>query len=120
MIIGLVTGCFDRFHEGHKFFLAAARAKCALLVVAVNDDSSVRTLKGCPRPYDYLLTRMGNVRYCLNKGDAVIPFNGDNEKLTACIKPDILIRGWDQSVLPSSVPIVRISQLPGFSTTLQT
>ena len=117
MKIGLVTGCFDRFHEGHRYFLEQAGMRCGYLIVAVNTDASVRALKGLSRPYDYLMTRIEKVER-QTWVDAVIPFNGDNDKLTACIKPDLLIRGWDQSVLPSTVPIVRISQLPGYSTTL--
>ena len=98
-------------------FLYEAGKLCQYLIVAVNTDASVRALKGADRPHDVLLTRIERVEANIWV-DAVIPFNGDNEKLTECIRPDVLIRGWDQSVLPSTVPIVRISQLPGFSTTL--
>jgi D-beta-D-heptose 7-phosphate kinase/D-beta-D-heptose 1-phosphate adenosyltransferase len=117
MKIGLATGCFDRFHKGHWHFLCEAGRLCQYLIVAVNTDASVRALKGADRPHDVLLTRIERVEANIWV-DAVIPFNGDNEKLAECIRPDVLIRGWDQSVLPSTVPIVRISQLPGFSTTL--
>ena len=44
------NGCFDLLHPGHVRYLAAARARGDLLVVGLNDDASVRRLKGPGRP----------------------------------------------------------------------
>src|SRR5262249_57555684 len=44
------NGCFDLLHSGHVRYLAAARALGDVLVVGVNDDASVRRLKGPGRP----------------------------------------------------------------------
>jgi rfaE bifunctional protein nucleotidyltransferase chain/domain len=44
------NGCFDILHVGHKRYLEAARQQGDILVVAVNSDASVRTLKGPGRP----------------------------------------------------------------------
>src|SRR5262245_56547439 len=44
------NGCFDLLHVGHVRYLAEARAAGDLLVVAINDDGSVRRLKGPTRP----------------------------------------------------------------------
>lgn len=46
----LANGCFDILHVGHVRYLEAARALGDCLVVAVNDDASVRKLKGPGRP----------------------------------------------------------------------
>jgi len=46
----ITSGCFDVLHSGHKAYLPAARACGDALVVALNDDASVRELKGEGRP----------------------------------------------------------------------
>lgn len=119
MRIGFCTGCFDTFHDGHRHFLWGALAHCSKLIVAVNDDASVKTLKGEDRPVEPLWMRMSNVRREIGLYDAVVPFNGQHLQLAAVINPDVIIRGWDQdSENSGTIPVVRISQLPGFSTTL--
>jgi cytidyltransferase-like protein len=119
--VGLVTGCFDFFHEGHRFFINVAKTKCGILVVAVNDDESVRRLKGPDRPVVHELSRVSDVRLHLDRTDSVILFDGDHLKLIDTLKPDVIIRGYDQdNENAGTIPIIRISQLPGFSTTLLT
>lgn len=44
------NGCFDLLHLGHATYLEAARAEGDLLLVGVNSDASVRSLKGPTRP----------------------------------------------------------------------
>src|SRR5512136_1916045 len=46
----LANGCFDLLHVGHIRYLRAARACGDLLIVGINSDNSVRTLKGAGRP----------------------------------------------------------------------
>src|ERR671915_165218 len=48
--IAFANGCFDLLHVGHVRYLEAAAAEADVLVVAVNDDESVRALKGEGRP----------------------------------------------------------------------
>jgi rfaE bifunctional protein nucleotidyltransferase chain/domain len=48
--IVLANGCFDLIHVGHIRYLKEAKAQGDILVVALNSDSSVRTLKGEGRP----------------------------------------------------------------------
>jgi len=48
--IAFANGCFDLLHVGHTRYLEAAAREADLLVVAINDDESVRTLKGTGRP----------------------------------------------------------------------
>jgi rfaE bifunctional protein nucleotidyltransferase chain/domain len=48
--IALADGCFDLLHVGHVRYLEAAAQEADVLVVAINDDESVRRLKGEGRP----------------------------------------------------------------------
>ena len=48
--IAFANGCFDVLHVGHVRYLADAKAQADRLVVAINDDDSVRGLKGIGRP----------------------------------------------------------------------
>ena len=48
--IAFANGCFDLLHVGHTRYLEAAAREADLLVVAINDDESVRRLKGRGRP----------------------------------------------------------------------
>jgi D-beta-D-heptose 7-phosphate kinase / D-beta-D-heptose 1-phosphate adenosyltransferase len=43
--VGLTNGCFDLLHPGHVELLKRSRAACDRLLVALNDDASVRRLK---------------------------------------------------------------------------
>ena len=48
--LALANGCFDLLHVGHVRYLEGAAAEADRLIVAVNDDESVRSLKGSGRP----------------------------------------------------------------------
>ena len=48
--VALANGCFDLLHVGHVRYLEAAAQQADVLVVAINDDASVRGLKGEGRP----------------------------------------------------------------------
>ena len=56
--IVMTNGCFDMLHAGHTSYLAQAKALGNRLLVAVNDDASVRRLKGENRPINPLDARM--------------------------------------------------------------
>lgn len=123
MKIGLCTGCFDKFHDGHRYFLEQAAKHCDYLVVAVNDDISVCELKGKDRPNDPWDLRMLNVANCVLALDAspavsIIPFSGHGWDLVKALLPDVIIRGWDQTPGENflSIPIVRIAKGPNVST----
>ncbi len=111
--VGLATGCFDGLHKGHRYFLEACRTQCDWLIVAVNTDDWCRLYKGIGRPINRLRTRLAQVSYL---ADAAIPFNGKDEALAWSINPDVVFRGWDQSVTPSVFPIIRIARGPDVST----
>jgi len=92
------NGVFDILHRGHVTYLEQARALGAALVVAVNDDASVRRLgKGAERPLNAQADRMA-VLAALACVDLVVPFDADTprELIVACA-PDVLVKGGDYS-----------------------
>jgi D-beta-D-heptose 7-phosphate kinase/D-beta-D-heptose 1-phosphate adenosyltransferase len=93
--IVMTNGCFDILHEGHVSYLQQARKLGDRLIVAVNDDASVRRLKGSGRPVNSLVQRMV-VLAGLASVDWVVPFSEDTpERLICEVKPDLLVKGGD-------------------------
>lgn len=91
----MTNGCFDLLHAGHVAYLAAARALGDRLVVAVNDDASVRRLKGDGRPVTPLGQRL-TVLAGLAAVDWVVPFSEDTPaELIGEVLPDVLVKGGD-------------------------
>lgn len=94
-VIVMTNGCFDLLHAGHVQYLAKAKALGNRLIVAVNDDPSVRRLKGQGRPVNPLQRRMA-VLAALEAVDWVVPFTEDTpERLIQLVAPDILVKGGD-------------------------
>ena len=95
LVIGFTNGCFDLLHAGHVTYLAWARARCDRLVVGLNDDGSVRRLKGEGRPINDAGSRR-RVLEALRSVDLVIPFAEDTpEALIRRVAPDVLVKGAD-------------------------
>lgn len=93
--IVMTNGCFDILHAGHVSYLANARKLGDRLIVAVNDDQSVKQLKGQSRPINPLEQRM-IVLGALDAVDWVISFNEETpQRLISHILPDILVKGGD-------------------------
>jgi rfaE bifunctional protein, domain I/rfaE bifunctional protein, domain II len=93
--IVMTNGCFDLLHAGHVAYLAQAQRLGDRLVVAVNDDASVRRLKGPPRPVNTVYNRMA-VLAALSAVDWVVPFAEDTpERLIRLVRPNILVKGGD-------------------------
>ena len=89
------NGCFDILHAGHVTYLQLAKQLGDYLIVAVNDDASVRAIKGNSRPINHLEHRM-TVLAGLGVVDWVVPFSDDTpERLLRLIKPDLLVKGGD-------------------------
>src|SRR5579864_4069803 len=74
--VGFTNGCFDILHPGHVALLAAAKAQCDRLIVALNSDASTRRLKGTDRPVNSLPNRAAVVA-ALESVDAVASFDED-------------------------------------------
>ncbi len=89
------NGCFDLLHPGHVEYLHAARGLGDLLVVGLNDDDSVRRLKGPGRPVLALGDR-AFVLAGLAAVDVVTPFHEDTPRaLIAALLPNVLVKGGD-------------------------
>jgi D-beta-D-heptose 7-phosphate kinase/D-beta-D-heptose 1-phosphate adenosyltransferase len=91
----MTNGCFDVLHAGHVAYLEEAKSLGDRLIVAVNDDDSVRRLKGESRPINALEDRL-LVLAGLAAVDWVVPFSEDTPAaLIAKILPDVLVKGGD-------------------------
>ena len=96
------NGCFDLLHVGHVRYLKGAKALGDILVVALNDDSSVLALgkrKTVVTPADERAEIMAAVRYV----DYVTTFSEPTvENILTLLKPDIHAKGTDYT--PETVP----------------
>ena len=93
--ITLANGCFDVLHVGHVRYLHAAKELGGKLIVAVNSDDSVRTLKGNGRPHIPENERT-EILAALADVDAVVVFSEpDVRTLIREIHPDIQAKGTD-------------------------
>ena len=98
----LANGCFDLLHVGHIRYLHAAKQLGGRLVVAINSDESVRSLKGDGRPLMPAGER-AEILAALSDVDAVVIFpEGDVRSLIREICPDIQAKGTDYTA--DSVP----------------
>ena len=96
--IVFTNGCFDILHAGHIAYLEAAAKLGDRLIIGVNDDASVKRLKGETRPINVLASRLFLLG-SLNCVDAVISFSEDTPlALINLLKPDILVKGGDYKV----------------------
>jgi len=94
----MTNGCFDILHAGHVHYLTQARQLGDHLLVALNDDDSIRRLKGEGRPINPLAHRLA-VLQALKCVDWVIPFAEDTPESLIChILPDILVKGSDYQI----------------------
>lgn len=93
--IVFTNGCFDIIHPGHIDLLERARALGTKLIVGINSDTSVRKIKGEPRPYFKQQDRaaiLSGLRFV----DEVRIFDESTpENLIKQIKPDVLVKGGD-------------------------
>lgn len=93
--IVFTNGCFDILHPGHVSYLNRARALGDILIIGVNSDSSVSSLKGPTRPINPLLDRI-QVLAGLSAVDYLISFDEATPiNLLQVIRPDIYVKGGD-------------------------
>jgi rfaE bifunctional protein nucleotidyltransferase chain/domain len=100
--VAFANGCFDVLHVGHARYLEGARREADRLIVAVNDDESVRALKGSGRPVmpaterAELVAAFGVVDYVVIFPDRTV------ERLLRWMRPDVHCKGTDYT--PDTVP----------------
>ncbi len=119
------NGCFDIVHVGHVDYLEKARHLGDRLIVGLNTDDSVRTLKGKDRPINDEISR-ARVLAALTFVDAVVLFSEDTPyELIKELTPDILVKGSDylaenivgaDIVIKNGGKVETIEFVSGFST----
>jgi rfaE bifunctional protein nucleotidyltransferase chain/domain len=96
--IAFANGCFDLLHVGHVRYLESASREADLLVVAINDDDSVRQLKGPGRPILSADDRAELVA-ALRCVDYVVIFSEPTVgPLLEAVRPDVHCKGTDYTV----------------------
>jgi D-glycero-beta-D-manno-heptose 1-phosphate adenylyltransferase len=94
----VTNGCFDLLHLGHVTYLQTARNLGDALLVGVNDDNSVRGLKGAGRPLNTEADRAG-VLAALQSVDAVCIFSEVTAAdFLSAAEPDIYVKGGDYTL----------------------
>ena len=89
------NGCFDILHAGHVDYLQMARQLGNGLLVGLNNDESVRKLKGDSRPIVDEKAR-AMVLAALEAVDAVVLFKEETPgRLIDQVQPDVLVKGGD-------------------------
>ncbi len=96
--VAFANGCFDLLHVGHVRYLEAAAAEADRLVVAINDDESVRRLKGENRPI-LAAEHRAELVAALRCVDYVVVFSEPTVgPLLEALEPDVHCKGTDYSV----------------------
>jgi D-glycero-beta-D-manno-heptose 1-phosphate adenylyltransferase len=100
--IAFANGCFDLLHVGHVRYLQGASLEADRLIVAVNDDRSVASLKGTGRPILPAADRAELVAALRGVHYVVVFADADVGRLLRLILPDVHCKGTDYTV--DSVP----------------
>ena len=97
-LVVATSGCFDILHAGHVAMLGQARTLGDCLIVCLNDDDSVRRLKGDDRPIVSAQDR-ASVLAALAVVDAVVIFGEDRpDRALREIRPDVYVKGGDYRI----------------------
>ncbi|MEJ8757606.1 D-glycero-beta-D-manno-heptose 1-phosphate adenylyltransferase [Pontibacter sp. H259] len=124
--IVFTNGCFDLLHLGHVDYLEKARQLGDKLVLGLNTDRSISSIKGPNRPLQDEMSR-ARVMASLLFVDAVVLFDNDTPlELIKAIQPDILVKGDDyavaqivghEEVLKAGGEVKTVPLVTGYSTT---
>ncbi len=114
--IVFTNGCFDILHVGHVRYLKEAKALGDILILGLNSDCSVKSLKGSNRPINNESDR-AEVLSALKSIDYVVIFDEKTaENIVGEIKPDIYAKGGDYSI--DTLPEAKIVAEHGGKTVL--
>ncbi len=115
--VAFANGHFDLLHVGHLRYLSDARREGDVLVVGLNDDASVASLKGAGRPVVPAAER-AELLAALRPVDYVVVFAGDTPApLLADLRPDVHCKGTDYGS-PENVPEYEVVRSYGGRTAL--
>lgn len=110
------NGCFDIIHVGHIRYLAQAKAYGDILIVGLNSDASVRSLKGAGHPIQSECDR-AEILAALGSVDYVVIFNEKvPDVLIKKIRPDIHVKGGDYKL--EQIPESKLVQSLGGTTVI--
>ena len=110
------NGCFDILHRGHISYLNDAKRLGDVLVVGLNDDGSVRALKGPDRPINRLEDRV-EVLSALSCVDHIVSFGEPTaEAILRAVRPDVFAKGGDYT--PEMLPEAPVMEELGGVTTI--
>ena len=120
------NGCFDLLHRGHVHLLREAKAAGDILIVGINSDRSVQSIKGPARPILPETDRIELIA-AMEMVDYVVQFDeADPYNVISALKPQVLAKGGDWragKIIGADVveheggQVVVIPYLEGFSTT---
>jgi rfaE bifunctional protein nucleotidyltransferase chain/domain len=123
--IVFTNGCFDLLHPGHIASLEQARSFGDVLIVGLNSDTSVHTLKGAGRPV-FPEQERAEILAALECVDAVVIFDAPTPReVIARLLPDVLVKGGDwpsdqivgrKEVEAAGGRVVSIPVVSGYST----
>ena len=124
--IVFTNGCFDLLHAGHVAYLSEAASLGDILVIGLNNDDSVKRLKGPERPVNDETTRallLASMFFI----DAVVLFNEDTPaELIKTVLPAVLVKGGDYEIanivgasetIANGGKVEVLTFLPGYSST---
>ena len=115
--VALANGHFDILHVGHLRYLRAAAREANVLVVAINNDASLESLKGPGRPIVPAEER-AELLAALEPVDFVVVFDGDSPApLLEALQPDVHCKGTDYGT-PENVPEFGVVRAYGGRTAL--
>ena len=115
--IAFANGHFDLLHVGHLRYLRGAKAEGDVLIVGLNDDRSVASLKGEGRPVVPAAER-AELLAALEPVDFVVVFDGDSPApLLTALQPDVHCKGTDYGT-PENVPEYPVVRAYGGRTAL--
>ena len=103
------NGCFDILHVGHVRYLKKSKEFGDVLIVGLNSDASVRSIKGPNRPINNEFDR-AEVLCALDSVDYVVLFDEDSPRdLLELIKPNVYTKGADYTLktLPEADVILK-------------
>jgi rfaE bifunctional protein nucleotidyltransferase chain/domain len=105
--IVFTNGCFDILHAGHARYLALAAGQGDLLMVAVNSDKSVKSIKGSLRPIIPQAERAELVAALACVSFVTIFDEDDPGALIRRILPDVLVKGsdWDEDKIVGAAEV---------------
>ena len=118
-----VNGCFDILHPGHISLFKYAKSLGDIVLVAIDTDARVMSLKGRSRPINSLKERTIMLE-CIKYIDKVVSFDSDKslEKIVKEYSPDIMVVGSeykDKKVVASEFAkeVKYFEKIKGYSTT---